>query len=367
MIFRERVWKRMQWPLLGLLLLTAAACAQSALPWPPSQWLQRPPQKTIERYSYALFDPARLNGQQRAYDQQNALIMGGLSKVVMRPEADIKVLIDHMNQGTTRPMAWQLCEDPRQGSAYLLAAVNGHLVISFRGTNFYSVNKDWVANLDSKLSQVDTANDQYARKYKLPGGHRGFRRRSSELIDNRFFERVDSFVAAQNLNIKDSAVFLTGHSLGAALAQFMVRPMQVHFGPRMMVGPLYLYAPPLAIECQDACQLQRQFGAQTHNISYEQDIVVSVRGSEQVVHFGHFYRCVNDTLRQTLEVRERMTLKRFITHNRHFIRDHRMKTYLPALAKPWNKSPLVVQPFAHPHAEGHGDAGPVCGCIGERF
>ena len=255
-----------------------------------------------------------------AYSQNNAIIMAVLSNIIYEDETTIHTIFNYVNKTYGTNVDFEFYDDTDESTEYMLINLNGHLVICFRGTQ---ENRDYmydgitgfpdnnyvpelrkaellVPRSNKYSMMVDEDEDFYKlnwEKYKVPSGQRGFHYLTCKLIENLFFKKIDEFVKKRNLNISDSSIFLTGHSLGAALCQFILRPLVDYYG-KATIGGVYLFAPPLALSCDDACYLQDTFkvggsiklGYFIHNIINETDIVTHGQNRGLTAHPGFFYR-----------------------------------------------------------------------------
>ncbi len=170
------------------------------------------------------------------------------------------------------------------------------MLIAARGTkgirNFYA---------DAKFVEYSFVSDSLKKNYfLLPQGHAGFRKSIMELQNQqKLFATINNFV--HNKYIKsglykkksDIPVYLTGHSLGAALCSMLAMPLRQN---SLFVDGMYLFAPPLAISCEEKLIHENYFGKTTYNIVNFKDLIprLGLRGT--LTHFGSFYRICDDSL-----------------------------------------------------------------------
>lgn len=87
-------------------------------------------------------------------------------------------------------------------------------------------------------------------------------------------------------------VYLTGHSLGAAISQVCLEP--ITFKGYNFAGA-YHFAPPLAVACSVNGKMKEKFGNKVYDIVNYKDYVPRA-GRNDVAHFGKYYRICNNGL-----------------------------------------------------------------------
>jgi hypothetical protein len=131
-----------------------------------------------------------------AFSERTAELMAKLA--LLSYEADLERLSKLLNQGQFMLLAAY----DQDGSQAFLARADDFAVIAFRGTDSY---RDWKTNLMSESVSVDTR----LGSVKI---HKGFKK-AYDRIGAQILEDVNYHVP------KDKGLYLTGHSLGGALAQ----------------------------------------------------------------------------------------------------------------------------------------------------
>jgi len=136
-----------------------------------------------------------------------------------------------------------------------------NIVLSFRGTELVNA-KDWATDFQLGLvpfvsNVVDGASASSARKRANPLAHKGFLDAlglaSGVEIHSPFIKIYDSLMAL--LNQSQRMVWVTGHSLGAALASIFLAKLIIDDDPLLLsLGGVYTYGQP---RCGDAeyCKL----------------------------------------------------------------------------------------------------------------
>lgn len=131
-----------------------------------------------------------------AFSERTAELMAKLA--LLSYETDLEKLSKLLNQGQFTLLA----SYDRDGSQAFLARADDFAVIAFRGTDSY---RDWKTNLMRESVSVDTGLGSVQI-------HKGFKK-AYDRIGAQLMEDVDYYVP------KDKGLYLTGHSLGGALAQ----------------------------------------------------------------------------------------------------------------------------------------------------
>lgn len=159
------------------------------------------------------------------------------------------------------------------------------VLIAFRGS---SSLKDWKTNLIRKNAKFNSSREE--KEYRnLPAGHAGFRKSMKNLIDLGIFEELKSFMLSYTSNTKDFPVYMTGHSLGGALAVMAMRPLT--YKNQFNFQGCYNFAPALAISCTMNEAINKEFGDRVYDIVNYVDFI-SRANYKHFRHIGKFHRMV---------------------------------------------------------------------------
>jgi hypothetical protein len=172
----------------------------------------------------------------------------------------------------------------------MIWAAPSHMVVTFRGTDSFN---NWLVNI--RCLNYDWVSDSLRAKYHdLPAGHGGFRRSIVEMMNELdLMSEIRRFVMSKYGDLK-VPVYMTGHSLGAALCTMLALPLRKN---GFDIKGMYFFAPPLAISCEEGSLHDQLYGRVTHNIVNYKDYIprAGLRGTLR--HFGKFYRiCDNGQL-----------------------------------------------------------------------
>jgi len=131
-------------------------------------------------------------------------------------------------------------------------------------------------------------------------------------------------------------VYLTGHSLGAALSQLFILPLQYH---HLNFKGAYHFAPPLAVTCQINADMREKYSAIVYDIVNYKDYVPRA-GCNGTAHFGKFYRICNDGL--VYKEPEAYVKFRFSEYFTEF-KLHALKSHIDLLRKEENTALLIKE------------------------
>ncbi len=229
------------------------------------------------------------------YDQQTALYCAQLSEVAYWNERNIEEL--YKKAKATYPdqnIHYTFIDDSYSihNNQALLWGTKDFLVIAFRGTE-PSVLKDWLT--DSKYWNYENTDQFDDTLAHMPPGHGGFRRALMRFITvKRIKTEISAIIKRCNAGIaeQDFPIYLTGHSLGAGIAQLFIEPLNFY---KFNFKGSYHFAPPLAVTCKLNSEFKTKYGNFVYDIVNFKDYVPRA-GRNGVGHFGKFYRICDDGL-----------------------------------------------------------------------
>lgn len=303
------------------------------------------------------------------YDKKTAIYCAHLSNIVYENENSIKHYIEILNaKYPNSKIEHKFIFNKETSTEVLLFCTKKFMLISFRGT---AGGKDLIT--DSKYflykNRKDTINNT---RYKhIPSGHGGFRKSLSSVItDNQLFENIDILIKKHNIkSTKKFPIFLTGHSLGAALASMFINPLK---GNNYNYKGCYNFAPPLAISNYEANLMKNDSSIYdvTYDIVNNSDYITRFTKycRRNMQHIGKYYRVCynyNDKKYQFPKIqREDETFFQYKFHEQFFYSSlfdkfHRIKHYITAVKHELNTSDKVLERDIH----GNGDG---CSCLKPR-
>ncbi len=186
----------------------------------------------------------KFNTQAAQFDRVNALGLGRAAKLAYEDEAPVK----------EKTQAWGFPDmrffDKGDTQAFLIANATT-LILAFRGTEPMKA-KDWKA--DAKFRQVDAYGGEV---------HRGFKKALDQVVGD-----VEREIGA--LRTQGQALWVTGHSLGAALAILCVAYLKQRAVP---VQGIYTFGAPRVGDKKFAQGFNADFAARTFRFVNNNDVV----------------------------------------------------------------------------------------------
>lgn len=271
-------------------------------------------------------NPANFDADFSTYKQNTALFCAHLSDAAYLPMDKFVELESRLNTAYSNSYTITVIETSVRSRALFLLNKN-FLVIAFRGTEFNEM-KDILT--DGKFKNYRTNDDSRLALHNLPTGHAGFRRGIMELInETAIFEKMDKLIASLPAGVSKLPIYLTGHSMGAAYASMftgcLFQDKNYNF------KGAYNFAPPLAIDCEEANSIRNACGSLIYDIVNYKDYVARA-GSycrRNYSHIGKFYR-ISDlyTLYQEDEHYVRFTRKEYGVKS--LIEYHSLQGYINA-------------------------------------
>ncbi|WP_295222572.1 lipase family protein [uncultured Chryseobacterium sp.] len=284
-------------------------------------------------------NPSNFNRDFSEYNQQTALFCAQISEVAYWDRRNVEILKEQVNQNYPESQTNYTLIDDTYGihhNQVLLWANKDFMVIAFRGTE-PSVLKDWLT--DSKYWNYQNADGYDEELSYLPPGHGGFRRSLTRLIkEKNLMEEIKTIIKKTNTqgNLKTYPIYLTGHSLGAALSQLFIVPLQYN---QLNFKGAYHFAPPLAVTCQMNAELREKYGKIVYDIVNYKDYVPRA-GRNGTAHFGKFYRiCDNGLLYKEEEAYVKFRLSEYFNE----FKLHALGSHIKALRSPKNSFALISE------------------------
>lgn len=284
-------------------------------------------------------DPSNFNQDFSKYDQKTALFCAQISEVAYWNERNIEILKQQVNQNYPENKITYALIDDSYGihhNQVLLWANKDFMVIAFRGTE-PSVLKDWLT--DSKYWNYENSKGFNDELSNMPAGHGGFRRSLMRLMQKEnLVEKIKNKIMEVDpqADTRTFPIYLTGHSLGAALAQLFILPLQYH---QLNFKGAYHFAPPLAVTCQINAELRKKYGSIVYDIVNYKDYVPRA-GRNGTAHFGKFYRICDDGY--VYKEQEAYVKFRFSEYFTEF-KLHALKSHIEMLRKDENTGVLIDQ------------------------
>lgn len=266
-------------------------------------------------------NPVNLKPDLSTYDTKTALYMGQLSELVYEDSSTIDLYFKQIrNLYPASNHQYKFLDVKKSNTQALLWGTKDFIVIAFRGTEPSAI-KDWIS--DAKFWEYENVPDASVEMHGLPPGHGGFRKSAMRLIiDKQIFNEIGKLIKRcdPNSNVSAFPVYLTGHSLGAAIAQLFIDPL---ITKKFKYSGSYHFAPPLAVACSERNRLQSQYGNIVYDIVNYKDYVPRA-GRNGVAHFGKFYRICNDNLLYTeRESYVKFKLSEYLSEfNLHSLKNH---------------------------------------------
>lgn len=240
-------------------------------------------------------NPQNLNPDFSKYSQSTALFLAQISEMAYWNERNIEATKNELNRlYPDNNFQCKLIDDSYgifDNQALLLGTKN-FLVIAFRGTE-PSVLKDWWS--DAKYWTYENAEGSDTSLANMPPGHGGFRRSLIRLMEEKNLKaEIANIISKCNPKAEQHSfpIYLTGHSLGAALSQLFIVPLEYY---KFNFAGAYHFAPPLAVSCAVNHSMRIDYGDKVYDIVNYKDYVPRA-GRNGVAHFGKFYRICDDGL-----------------------------------------------------------------------
>lgn len=230
-----------------------------------------------------------------SYDQLTSIYCSQISEVAYWDSIQVEKLHKQVCEKYPNDNHnWELIDfkDKKSHTQALLWGNKNFLMVAFRGTEPSKI-KDWIS--DAKFWNYESnpsSNEEFAN---MPAGHGGFRNSLISLITKKkLFEKIDKIILRCSSDIDKSnfPIYLTGHSLGAAISQLFVEPLNYR---GYNFSGAYHFAPPLAVSCNVNDYMKTKYGDKIYDIVNYKDYVPRA-GRNGVAHFGKFYRICNDGL-----------------------------------------------------------------------
>lgn len=261
----------------------------------------------------------------KKYNPSTALYCGQLSELAYQKEENIEKVLEKLKENTNNEITnFSYLESKKSNTQVLLWCTNKFLVIAFRGTE-PSILKDWFT--DAKFWNYENHPSQNESLANIPPGHGGFRKSLIRLIkEENIFQEIDAIISKTNPNsdITEFPIILTGHSLGAALSQLFIEPL--NFRGYNFQGA-YHFAPPLAVSCEYKDYMEENYGDRVYDIINYKDYVPRA-GRNQVAHFGKFYRICDDSkIYQAQEAYVKFSMKEYFK----VVKYHKLSNHLEAI------------------------------------
>jgi triacylglycerol lipase len=245
------------------------------------------------------------------YSRKNAYWLGRIAKIVYDPEDGARAQLAALGLSDFKFFE-------RRETQALIAGDDAMLVLAFRGTE--GKLADWMTDLDVEL--VDG-----------PGGkvHRGFLL-ALDLVWPDIWRWIDERRGKR-------ALWITGHSLGAALA--MLATARLRFDEDHPVNGLYTFGQPRTGDRDFARNFDADFGRRTFRYVNNNDIVTRVPfRSMRYSHAGTF-RYFTETGDQADDIswqdklldRVRGRIADLLEPNTDGIKDHAMTEYIARLER----------------------------------
>lgn len=269
----------------------------------------------------------KFNKDYTSYDQLTSIYSSQVSEIAYWKSSKIKKLEQSLKElypDDNYNLKLISHKDRKSHTQVLLYGNKQFLMIAFRGTEPSRI-KDWIT--DAKFwnyKNHPTSNHHLAN---MPAGHGGFRRSLISLIaKKKLFKEIDKFILMSNSNIERSKfpIYLTGHSLGAAISQLFIEPLNYK---GYNFSGAYHFAPPLAVSCKLNEYMKTNYGNKVYDIVNYKDYVPRA-GRNGVAHFGKFYRiCKNGLIYSEKESYIKFRFFEYFSE----IKLHSLKSHIKAL------------------------------------
>jgi triacylglycerol lipase len=220
------------------------------------------------------FDPAAL-----AFTPNNALCLAAASSLVYE-SSDQSRAAELGQWGFTRHKFVNMMIKPKIDTQALVCSDPEVLLIAFRGTEATDL-KDWLTNV-----QVDLIDGPIANADNKV--HRGFK----EALDAAWPQLE---AAINDLRTQNQPIWITGHSLGAALATLAAARLSLGDGlknQRLDVQGLYTFGQPRTGDRGFATAFDRRFAGRCFRLVNNNDIVTEVPPKDFLLRYWHVDRMI---------------------------------------------------------------------------
>lgn len=150
-----------------------------------------------------------------------------------------------------------------------------YFCMAFRGTDEW---EDWLDNIDGRKANSEQA--------MFGDFHRGFHRSCNDVWDH-LDERYQSLREEDKKAKRYRPLFLTGHSLGGAMATVAAAKLVLEDRP---FSSVYTYGQPRAVKRDTAQFLSRECGARYYRFQNNQDLVTRV--PSRLMGYSHVGSCL---------------------------------------------------------------------------
>jgi len=277
-------------------------------------------------------DLGNFNKDFSTYNQLTSIYCAQMSEIAYWDSTKIENLYNIFSEKhPNEKLYWELIEhkDKKSHTQALLWGSKDFMIISFRGTEPSKI-KDWIT--DAKFWNYENNPNSNEQLANMPAGHGGFRNSLISLISKKnIFERIDKIITNCSPEIEKSKfpIYLTGHSLGAAISQLFIEPLSYK---GYNFSGAYHFAPPLAVSCNINDYMKSKYGNKVYDIVNYKDYVPRA-GRNGVAHFGKFYRICNNKL--IYSEKESYIKFRFFEYLSEF-KLHSLKNHIKAIRKTEN-------------------------------
>ncbi|WP_400263115.1 hypothetical protein ACFX5U_08625 [Sphingobacterium sp. SG20118] len=281
-------------------------------------------------------DPALFQKDFAKYESTTALYCGQLSEMAYWKSDLVTEAYEKIkNTYPENNLNFTFLDNIETHAQALLWCTNEFLVISFRGTEPSKI-KDVITDIKLwNYSNIPSENDRYAN---MPSGHGGFRKSLMELIrSENIFDEIDAIIAKTNPDANRSTfpIYLTGHSLGAAISQLFIECLNYK---KYNFSGAYHFAPPLAVSCEMNEYMRQSYGDKVYDIVNYKDYIPRA-GRNGVAHFGQFLRICNDGfLYKERSAYVKFTIKEYFSALKY----HKLDNHLITIRDPENSLTNII-------------------------